>query len=219
MILNRFLALLIGYCFGLILFGYAYSKAKKDDITTKGSGNVGTTNTFRVYGWKAGIFTMIGDLTKPMLAILLTWLIFKNRESAEMVRLLQVYAGFGAILGHNYPFYKKFKGGKGIACTAGFVIVLFPLEVPIGLLALGGTFLLTGYVSLGSILAVISVALQTVIFGSFEWINVTIQYRAEIYTIIFIMTLMAIIRHRENIKRLAKGTENKFNINIGKKGK
>ncbi len=212
MILNRILALLIGYCFGLILFGYAYSKAKKEDITTKGSGNVGTTNTFRVYGWKAGVFTMIGDLSKPMLAILLTWLIFKGRESAEVVRLLQIYAGFGAILGHNFPFYKKFKGGKGIACTAGFVIVLFPLEVPIGLLALGGTFLLTGYVSLGSILGVISVFLQTIIFGEMGFVNVTAGYKMEIYVIVAVIMIMAIIRHRENIKRLLNGTENKFNL-------
>ncbi|MBO5303622.1 MAG: glycerol-3-phosphate 1-O-acyltransferase PlsY [Lachnospiraceae bacterium] len=215
MILNRILALLIGYCFGLILFGYAYSKAKKEDITTKGSGNVGTTNTFRVYGWKAGVFTMIGDLSKPMLAILLTWLIFKERQSADALRLLMIYAGFGAILGHNFPFYKKFKGGKGIACTAGFVIVLFPLEVPIGLLALGGAFLLTGYVSLGSILGVISVFLQTIIFGEMGMVNVTETYKMEVYGIIFVMMAMAIIRHRANIKRLLNGTENKFNI--GKK--
>lgn len=212
MIGNRILALLIGYCFGLILFGYAYSKAKKQDITTMGSGNVGTTNTLRIYGWKAGLFTLIGDLSKPMLAMLVTWLIFKGSQTQEAVRLLQLYAGFGAILGHNFPFYKKFKGGKGIACTAGLVIAFFTIEVPIGFLILAGAVACTKYVSLGSILGVISIFIQTIVFGELGILDVTTNYKMEVYAIVAIIMVMAIVRHRENIRRLVSGTENKISF-------
>ncbi len=134
MIVNRIVALLIGYACGLFLSGYAYSKSKKKDITKMGSGNAGTTNTFRIFGWKGGLITLIGDVSKPIVAILVTWLIFHNSSYEtvrESVRLLEFYAGFGCILGHNFPFYMKFKGGKGIACTSGFILAVFPLTAPI----------------------------------------------------------------------------------------
>lgn len=221
MIVNRIIALVIGYICGIFLSGYAYSKSKKQDITKMGSGNAGTTNTFRIYGWKGGLITLIGDVSKPIIAILVTWLIFHNSRYEtvrESVRLLEFYAGFGCILGHNFPFYMKFKGGKGIACTGGLVLAFCPIVAPISLTIFIVTVALTKYVSLGSILAVISFFVQVVIYGELGILNLTARYKYEIYIVAGIITVMAVVRHRANIKRLLGGTENKFSFSKQKDG-
>lgn len=212
MLINRIIALVIGYFCGIFLSGYAYSKSKHKDITQMGSGNAGTTNTFRMFGWKAGLITLLGDVSKPIAAILITWLLFHESQPVG-VRLLELYAGLGTIIGHNHPFYmKNFKGGKGIACTGGMMIAFCPIEVPIGL----GVFILvtalTGYVSLGSITGLISFFIQTVVFGELALLNVTDRHRMEIYVLSAVIMLMGIVRHRENIKRLINGNENKFSL-------
>jgi len=219
MLVNRILVLIIGYFCGIFLSGYAYSKSKHKDITTMGSGNAGTTNTFRMFGWKAGLITLLGDVSKPIAAILITWLLFHNREP-EGVRLLELYAGFGTIIGHNYPFYMKhFKGGKGIACTGGMMIAFCPIEVPLSL----GIFIvvtaLTKYVSLGSILGLISFFIQTVVFGELGLLNVTSHYKIEIYILSAVIMIMGIARHHENIRRLLNGNENKFSLKKKEEGK
>ena len=177
-----------------------------------GSGNAGTTNTFRMFGWKAGLITLLGDVSKPIAAILITWLLF-HKSCPEGVRLLELYAGLGTIIGHNYPFYMKhFKGGKGIACTGGMMIAFCPIEVPLGL----GLFLImtavTKYVSVGSIVGLISFFVQTVAFGELGILDVTEKYRMEVYLLAAVIMLMGILRHRENIKRLINGNENKFSL-------
>lgn len=219
MMVNRLIALVIGYFCGIFLSGYAYSKSQHKDITKMGSGNAGTTNTFRIFGWKAGLITLFGDVMKPIIAIVITWLLF-HKSQPEAVRMLQFYAGFGSILGHNFPFYmKNFKGGKGIACTGGMMIALCPVEVPISLTVLVVTVAVTKYVSLGSILGVISFFLQTVIFGETGWLSLPKEYKTEIYIVAVIITVMAIVRHKENIKRLLNGNENKFSFKSQKDGK
>lgn len=212
MILNRIIVVIIGYFCGIFLSGYAYSKSRHQDITTMGSGNAGTTNTLRIYGWKAGLITLIGDVSKPIIAVLITWLLF-HKSQPEAVRLLELYAGLGTIIGHNHPFYmKNFKGGKGIACTGGLMIAFCPIEVPIGLALFVGTVALTKYVSLGSILGVISFFIQTLVFGELGLLDVTAEYKTEVYVLAGIIMVMAIVRHRENIKRLINGNENKFSM-------
>lgn len=212
MVLSRAVAFLIGYFCGIVLVGYIYSRLKHQDITKVGSGNAGSTNALRMYGWKAGLITLLGDVSKPMVAILLTWLLFKER-SPEGVRLLELYAGFGAIIGHNYPFYMKdFKGGKGIACTGGMMIAFCPIEVPVGISVFLLTVVLTKYVSLGSILGLISFFIQTVAFGEMGLLNVTQAYRIEIYVLAGVIMVMGIFRHHENIRRLLAGNENKFSM-------
>ena len=212
MVLSRDVAFLIGYFCGIVLVGYIYSRLKHQDITKVGSGNAGSTNALRMYGWKAGLITLLGDVSKPMVAILLTWLLFKER-SPEGVRLLELYAGFGAIIGHNYPFYMKdFKGGKGIACTGGMMIAFCPIEVPVGISVFLLTVVLTKYVSLGSILGLISFFIQTVAFGEMGLLNVTQAYRIEVYVLAGVIMVMGIFRHHENIRRLLAGNENKFSM-------
>lgn len=212
MLINRIIVLVIGYFCGIFLSGYAYSKSKHKDITQMGSGNAGTTNTFRMFGWKAGLITLLGDVSKPIVAILITWLLF-HKSQPEGVRLLELYAGLGTIIGHNHPFYMKdFKGGKGIACTGGMMIAFCPIEVPIGLGLFIAVTALTKYVSLGSMIGLISFFVQTVVFGELGILNVTEQYRMEIYILSALIMLMGIVRHRENIKRLLNGNENKFSL-------
>ncbi len=212
MLINRIIVLVIGYFCGIFLSGYAYSRFKHKDITQMGSGNAGTTNTFRMFGWKAGLITLLGDVSKPIAAILITWLLF-HKSQPEGVRLLELYAGLGTIIGHNHPFYmKNFKGGKGIACTGGMMIAFCPIEVPLGL----GLFIVvtavTKYVSVGSMVGLVSFFVQTIVFGELGLLDVTEQYRIEVYVLAAVIMLMGIVRHRENIKRLLNGNENKLSL-------
>ena len=176
-----------------------------------GSGNAGATNTLRSLGIKAGAISLLGDCFKCIVAIVLVRVLFRNTNT-DMLKLLEMYAGLGAILGHNYPFYLKFKGGKGIACTAGVILAFCPFEVPICLILFIGAVVLTRYVSLGSILVVTSFFIQTIIFGELGWFHMEGRYRVELYVISAVIMLMAIWRHRSNIKRLLDGTENKFEM-------
>ena len=107
----RVYCVLIGYVFGLFQTAYFYGKCKGIDIRQVGSGNAGTTNTLRVLGTKAGLIVLAGDILKTMAAILIVKLLFKNTYP-NIIYLLMLYTAMGAILGHNYPFYLKFKGGK-----------------------------------------------------------------------------------------------------------
>ena len=119
----RIICLLIGYCFGLFQTSYIYGRLHGIDIRNYGSGNAGTTNALRTLGTKAGVITFFGDCFKCVFAVLLVHLLF-GRTYPDMIRLLAVYAAAGTILGHNFPCYLKFRGGKGIAATQG---LLFPL--------------------------------------------------------------------------------------------
>jgi acyl phosphate:glycerol-3-phosphate acyltransferase len=217
-ILARVIAVAIGYVCGLFLTGFFYSKSKNVDIRTMGSKNAGTTNTLRVLGFKAGAVTFAGDVLKTAVAIVLVRLLFGSGflGCTQITKVLELYAGLGAILGHNFPFYMHFKGGKGIACTAGILLFFCPFEAPISI----GLFLivlaLTRYVSLGSILLVISFFIQTVIFGNLGWFGESEAAIMEIDILAAIIMVMGIVRHKANIGRLLSGTENKFSIKVKK---
>ena len=209
MIGARVIALGIGYLFGLFQTGYLYGKSQGIDIRSEGSGNAGTTNSLRVLGIKAGLITFAGDLCKAILAVLLVKVLFRNAYP-DAVKILELYAGFGAVLGHNFPFYLKFKGGKGVACTGGMVLAVFPIVAPVSM----GLFLVisavTKYVSLGSIIGLISVFVQVVVYGQLGIITVPMGIRAEFYIVTACFTILGVWQHRANIRRLANGTENKI---------
>lgn len=114
----RIVCLAIGYCFGLFQTAFIYGKMHGIDIREKGSGNAGTTNALRVLGKKAGLIVFLGDALKAVFAMVLVHFLFENSHP-EMGALLRIYAGAGVVLGHNFPFYMGFKGGKGIAATGG----------------------------------------------------------------------------------------------------
>ena len=122
-IIGRIVAVIIGYCFGMILMGYLIGKSKNIDLTKVGSGNVGSTNTMRNLGVPAGLITLLWDCTKCIVAVVFVWLTF--HRFFEDTNIYMVYAGLGTVLGHDFPCYMHFKGGKGVASTLGFIIALF----------------------------------------------------------------------------------------------
>ena len=162
--MERVICLIIGYVFGLFQTAYFYGKAHGIDIRQHGSGNAGTTNTLRVLGTKAGLIVLAGDCLKCMAAVWIVRFTF-GRIYPDMIYLLSLYAGAGAILGHNYPFYMNFKGGKGIAATAGLILSFHPYFIVMGVLVFFGTFFTTHLVSLGSLLVYAAFVIQMVICG------------------------------------------------------
>ena len=207
--MERVICLAMGYCFGLFQSGYIYGRLHGKDIRKYGSGNSGTTNALRVMGKKAGAAVLLGDVLKSILACMAARLLFGSR-APEMFPLLELYAGAGVILGHNFPFYMNFKGGKGIAATGGLVIALgdwrlLTIALTVFLLAV----ILTRSVSLGSVLGLIT------LFVTWTVLCVTGQIQAGPYTaescaVMFLLAALGIWQHRANIVRLLHGTENKL---------
>lgn len=208
MIVTRLMALIIGYFFGCFPTGYLVGKTNGVDIRKYGSGNTGATNTLRTLGWRAGALTFFGDCAKTMLAILITSLLFS--ATGFDMKILQLYAGLGTVLGHNFPFYFKFKGGKGIACMAGMTFALFPGAVPVCLTVFVLCIALSKYVSLGSIMMAILLVIQIYVFNFYGILGVPESSVYEFDTLVLILGVLAIFQHRSNIVRLFKGTENKL---------
>ena len=127
----RLWCVLIGYVFGTISTAFIYGKIKGVDIREHGSGNPGTTNSFRVLGKKAGAIVLLCDVLKAVLAVVVTWLIF-GRTNPDILYLVKIYTALGVVIGHDFPFYMKFKGGKGIACMVGYGISFHWLLIPGG---------------------------------------------------------------------------------------
>ena len=207
--MERILCLAIGYVFGLFQTAYIYGKMHGIDIRQHGSGNAGTTNTLRVLGTKAGLIVFAGDVLKCVCAIVACSLLF-GKNHPDMIYLLKLYAAAGAILGHNFPFYLGFKGGKGIAATAGLILAFHPTFLPVGVLVFFGIFFTTHYVSLGSLLVYAAFMIQITISGQMGLFQgMSRQHLFEMYGVAAFLTIMAYYKHRENIKRLLKGEERK----------
>lgn len=209
LILNRVICLVIGYVFGLFQTGVIYGKLNNFDLRKSGSGNSGMTNAIRTKGWKVGIIVFLGDSLKCVAAIVIVWLMFKN-TMPEMVKLFELYAALGVILGNNFPFYLKFKGGKGIACSVGMVFSTYVFMVPICAALFFLTVVPTGFISIGSLMIIGSYFVQIIVFGQLGFLGVAAAHLPELYIVVAIITAIGFIRHKENIKRLATGTEKKF---------
>ena len=202
--MERIVCILIGYVFGHFQTGYIYGRLHHVDIRKMGSGNAGSTNALRTLGVKAGACTFLGDSFKCIFAVLAVRLIF-GETHGDILPLLSIYAGMGAVLGHNFPFYLKFKGGKGIAAMAGILaIVVFVTIVAV-----------TKYVSVGSIAVVLIFFAGVVFRGQTGSYGMAAPYLYEMYVVAGFLAVLAIWKHRANIQRLLNGTENK--ISFGKK--
>ena len=195
--MERLVCLLIGYIFGLFQTGYFYGKTQGVDIRKMGSGNAGSTNALRTMGIKAGMITLLGDCFKCVIAVLVVRGIY-GQSHADILPLLSLYTGFGAVLGHNFPFYLKFKGGKGIAVTAGMILSTDIRIAAVCLIVFIVIVAVTRYVSLGSL-----------VMGMFGMMQ---KYLFEMYGIGALFVLSAFIRHRANIGRLRNGTESKISF-------
>ena len=206
--MERIICLAVGYVFGLFQTGYWYSRMHDVDIRSKGSGNSGTTNVLRVMGVKAGILVFLGDFFKTVIPCVIVRIIWKDEPGLQ--HLLVLYTALGVILGHNFPFYMGFKGGKGIAATAGLLAAMDLRVAVVCLLAFVLIVAVTRYVSLGS-LVVVTLFLAGMIWFSYRGeYGLTPGSRLEFCAVSAVVTGMAFWRHRSNIGRLLHGTENKL---------
>ena len=186
----------ISYFLGAIPSGYLIGKLKGVDIRKQGSGNIGATNAFRILGAKAASVVLLADAFKGFLSCLLAPIIATEWTgvpiSDDTASLLMIIAGLGAILGHSFTFWLKFKGGKGIATSAGVFLTITPLALGICLLVFSITIFLSRYVSLSSILAAICLPFSVYL----------IYHNLLISSITVVIALLVIYRHRSNIKRI-----------------
>ena len=213
--MERIICLFAGYLFGLLQSGYFYGKAHKIDIRNYGSGNSGTTNALRVMGAKAGAVVFLGDFLKSLLPCLMIRGLFRSQP--EMVYLLILYTGFGVILGHNYPFYLNFKGGKGIAATAGLIVATDLRMMLLCLVAFVLIVAVTRYVSLGSLVVATIFFVWLFLFGRIGAYGLDQRLLPEFYIVTALISGQAFWRHRANIGRLVRGRENKISFKSGKK--
>lgn len=208
----RLICLIIGYAFGLIQTAYIYGRMNGIDIRTVGSGNAGTTNALRVLGKKAGLIVFLGDVVKTVAAVVVVRLIF-GASHADSIYMLVLYTAAGVILGHNFPFYLGFRGGKGIAATAGLIASLGPWFILVEGLVFIITFITTHYVSLGSLLVYTALIIHLIYFGQTGFFEgMTQPALNEMYIVALFLMAMAFWRHRSNIKKLLDGTERKTYI-------
>ena len=187
------LCLILGYLLGSLNFAIIYSKLKGDDIRNHGSGNAGATNVLRTYGKGAAALVFLLDISKGIIAVLLVRGVFSSP-------LLECTAALGAVLGHNFPVYYRFAGGKGVSTSFAVLLVLHYPTALISLLTFIVVLAITKYVSLSSILAsVMAIIFSFVVFR----IN-------EFSLFCLIIGILCIVRHHANIKRLISKTENKL---------
>ncbi|MCR4690930.1 MAG: glycerol-3-phosphate 1-O-acyltransferase PlsY [Lachnospiraceae bacterium] len=209
----RIISLVIGYLFGVFQTGYFYGKLHGIDIRQKGSGNTGTTNSLRVLGKKAAGIVLLGDAGKTVAAILLVHFLFGN-ANPQIDKVLQLYAGLGATLGHNFPFYMNFKGGKGIAVLAGIYLAMgftdswWPFLI--GLVVFFSIFFAIHYVSVASLTVSALFFVIMVVMERMGWVVVGDgTAKIEYYILPAVIMAMAFVRHRKNIHALMTGTERK----------
>ncbi|HEV2393683.1 MAG TPA: glycerol-3-phosphate 1-O-acyltransferase PlsY [Verrucomicrobiae bacterium] len=202
------LCALIGYLLGSIPSGFLAGKTRGIDIRKTGSGNIGATNVFRTQGMLAGILVLLADAFKGWVAVTLAAGVICNSLYPAASPLerewFEITAGLSAILGHNYTCWLGFRGGKGIATSAGVLAALVPLALIIILVIWAVVLLLTCYVSLASMIA--SFALPFAAWLTGRSTNLIVVTAA--------MAALAIFKHKSNIQRLLNGTENRF----GRKG-
>ena len=208
------ITIVISYLVGSVPTAYLLGKLKGVDLRGEGSGNVGATNAFRVLGPGAGALSLLLDTGKGLLAVTVLASVavdFAGLPGAGPADWLRVIAGISAIAGHNWTVFLGFKGGKGVATSAGVFLGLAPGALGLSLLLWLGIVALSGYISLGSMLAALGLPL-------FAWL---LGERVEFALFGLLVAILIIIRHRPNIKRLFRGEESKISRvkRFGKKNK
>ncbi len=214
--INMAIVVLLSYIIGSIPTSIILSKWRHGfDIRTKGSGNAGGTNVFRVLGWKSGLFVTVFDAMKAVIATTiiarLFWdptLPFYNRTPFDDFTIIQMICGAAAIVGHIWTVFAGFKGGKGIACGAGMLIGIAPTEFAVSVAVFLAVLYAWKYVSLGSIAAAIAFPLCLLVRHNILYDEIH-SYKTLIFFSIGVAILL-VYSHRKNIRRLLEGTENKI---------
>lgn len=199
--------LVLAYLLGSIPMGWILAKLIfKTDIRAKGSGNIGATNALRQFGTKVGVLVLILDMIKGIVAVLLA------KSLLGLDNVMVPICGLIAILGHIYPVWLGFKGGKGVATAAGVGLALAPLSIPLALAVFILVVYKTRYVSLGSIIAAIVWGLSLIYFAY----QSAMANWGIMAAVVVVVVAVIIGKHKQNIQRLRNGTENK--ISFTKKG-
>ena len=204
MIVLKFVGVIIlGYLIGAIPFGVIIGRLTRGiDVRDYGSGSMGMTNVLRTVGAKAGVFVFLADMAKGAVAVALAWLIFDS--ASDMLAWGQVAGGAAAVIGHSWPIYVGFKGGRGVTTGFGALLVM---SWPVGLICFAiflAVVTLSRYVSLGSMLAGLSMLVVMILFYFFS--------QADFAYIVYGLVIVPIViyRHRGNIRRLLSGVEPKI---------
>lgn len=199
------------YLLGSIPFGLLVARSQGMDIRQHGSGNIGATNVWRVMGKKWGLFTFFCDAAKGWLAVVLGMSIAARlapglaRTMADTAAYAGIAAALGCIIGHNFPIWLGGKGGKGVATSLGVIFGMLPVASLVILAVWGIVLKLTRYVSLASIVAALSLPPTVLALLFLGWVE-----GWGFFYFALAATLLVIFRHRENIRRLIAGTENRF---------
>jgi glycerol-3-phosphate acyltransferase PlsY len=176
----------------------------KQDIRTAGSGNIGATNAARLLGKKIGACTFLGDMLKGFVPVLAAKMLLAG-TGATPVHVAAAVCGLAAFLGHLYPIYLRFKGGKGVATACGVMLALEPIIIPVLLIIFAGVVAISRYVSLGSLVSAFMLPLLLLA------VNMLIRPVApSVVALGFLMAGLVFLKHRANIQRLLQGTENKI---------
>ena len=206
----------IAYLIGSVNFSVLISKKMAGfDVREKGSGNAGTTNMLRSVGKKAAAITLICDILKGVISIAIAIIVGSIVKNLDKELLLQI-AGIAVVLGHTFPIFFGFKGGKGIAATSGLVIslILFPkycfMFTIFGMVTFGLVTKFSRYVSLGSITGIIGFFIEFVIWGLVGWLPLNNNEFIEASIVVLLFVILGVARHSGNIKRLINGTERKI---------
>jgi len=209
------LIVILAYLLGSINFAVIFSKIfMKKDVREMGSGNAGTTNIMRIGGFKLGAITFLGDVLKGFVACFIGKLVFANvLKNGEAWAVYGAFlCGLACMLGHVFPIYFQFKGGKGIATSVGIFAVCCWPAIVIGLVVFALGVFITKIVSVSSIAAAVTVVSCTMLF---HYINAPALFWPQA-ALAIAMGVLVIAKHSENIKRLINGTEKKLTIG-GKK--
>lgn len=228
-----FISMMIGYLFGSIPCGYLYAKSKGVNIFEVGSRNPGSTNVGRVLGHQAGVIVFLLDIIKTVISILIVYVLIKigcldfllNTNYINMIPgpeamkearnniypILIWYAGLGVVVGHNFPIFTKFKGGKGITCTVATIFCFNPIYAVILYLVHKIIKKISNYVSVASILTLLIFFVSAYILVSIRIYPFRFYAAEKCLVPIGIIVAFGIARHFSNIKRLINGTENKVN--------
>ena len=194
--------MLIGYAFGIIPVAYIICKINGVDIYHEGSGNPGSTNVGRILGKKWGTIAFILDIVKTLIPICITLIIFYKTNDMYNRANIILYTGLGSVIGHIFPITMKFKGGKGVACT----FAIYGLSLFIFQKIITKT---THIVSLASILALLLMIISALVLSIFQIYPFNFINSIDMCIPIGLMSLICIIMHKDNIKRLLTNTENK----------
>jgi acyl phosphate:glycerol-3-phosphate acyltransferase len=194
---------LTAYLIGSIPWAVWLSKSLYGiDVRTEGSKNAGATNTFRVLGKKAGVAVLLLDVAKGVAVGASAYAVRHNFNDLEHFRLLQVSLALIATLGHVYPLFANFKGGKGVATLTGAMFFIFPEAALVGAAVFLAVFLISKFISLSSMSAAVALASAACIIYRLDYL--------PLVTVIWLVPLLVIYTHRANIKRLREGNENKM---------